>query len=59
MKKQKMNKEALNDVLMWLLLIIVFTAAYLIGKSDGFRFLLYIMVLMWGVDRFVEWIGDR
>ena len=53
----KLNKSALTDVILWLLVIVVSVGMYFIS-DEGVRCVLYIILLVWGADRFVDWISE-
>lgn len=61
MKKKKaiLNKKCLSEVLLWLLLLIVFIGMYILISNEVFRMILYAVIVLWGADRFIEWIDEE
>lgn len=57
-KKVILNKRNISYVIMWVLMMIVFVASYVLIPNDIFRFAMYVVSLLWGVDKFVEWVNE-
>jgi len=55
--KMEIDKAALSDVLLWVMSVAICSIIYFIS-GDGMRCIMFAILLIWGADRFIDWIGE-